>query len=863
MIQASVHDISFWKKQRAREALLVTSSLFCLAGIEPAFAQNVSADADETESSDTVGERPTSGLLGEIIVTAQKRSESSQKVPVSINAFSTEQLESLGRVNVDTVAQLVPGFTVAPSFRGPPIYTLRGVGFNTPNLSASSPVGVYVDEIAYPYPVMTEGLAFDLERVEVLKGPQGTLYGRNTTGGLVNYIARKPSDTPQGYVRFSLGNYQSYGAEGAISGEIAPNLSARLAFKLDKADKGWQVSITRGDRRGEIDKFSSRFSLLWEPTTDFDISLTGTWWRDNSETTVGQSIEVYPKGFGGDTSNAAWIAGIAALGISQEQILGQAFTPTNASQANWVVNDIDWGGTVGGQNFIRPGLGTHKDNDLWSLASRINWAFADTLTLTALTSYAEYGQDQPIDVAGWEFENALGRGIGSIKSFQQEVRIAGDMDRLNWIFGGFYGRDTIRVRDRSWGATISSLVGALRPLGAQFVAAAGGTVAEQEDALWGFRDWVNVDDQRVSTWSIFAQGDYDLTDRLKLTLGLRYTEDKIRSAGCSRDRGDNSIAATWNAFFNGIGIPANVPPGGCVTYLDDIEPAFLSRQDADPSNDLPFPGQGLVRKRLSEDNLAGRIALAFEASDSLLVYASATRGFKSGTVPAIDSNVGTQRDPVSQEELRAYEVGIKSRPMPGMILNAAGFYYDYRDKQVFGAVPDIIYGFLTRLVNIPKSSIYGAEFEASGEVIDDLTLRFAGTYLHSEIDEYTGFDQLGNVRVFDGNSFTFTPTWQLSGTASYRFDVSNSWDGRASLTGRYSSSQKADLQDDPRFRIDAYSVFDGNLNFMSSDGKYEIDFFIRNMFDKYYWNSVQTDQDSITRYAGMPRTYGAAVQVNF
>lgn len=801
--------------------------------------------------------------LGEIVVTAQKRAETSQKVPLAINAFGGEQLKQLGDVNVNTVAQLVPGFTVAPSFRGPQIYTLRGVGFNTPNLSASSPVGVYLDEVAYPYPVMTDGIAFDLERVEVLKGPQGTLYGRNTTGGLVNYIAKKPSQQEEGYVRASVGNYKSYGVEGAIAGGLSSTLSARLAFKLDKADEGWQISRTRGDRRGQIDKFSGRLSLLWEPSPDFSDQLTGTWWRDNSETTVGQSIAVYPKVFGGDTNNPAWIAGLNAIGLTRNQIVGQAFTPSNASQANWVVSDINWGGTVGGQNFTRPQLGTHKNNDLWSIANRLTYNLNPDVAVTALTSYARYTQNQPIDVAGWEYENALGRGVGKIESFQQELRLSGHTDKANWIVGGFYGHDKISVRDRSWGATISSLIGALRPLGSQFVAAAGGSLAAQQDALWGFRDWVNDDDQTVKTWSVFAQGDYSLTDKLKMTAGLRYTKDSIRSAGCSRDQGDNSIAATWNAFFNGLGIPANVAPGGCVTYLGDIAPAFLSRQDADPTNDLPYPGQGLVQKRLSQHNLAGRLALSYEANPGLMLYASATRGFKSGTVPDIDSNVATQRDPVSQEEIRAYEGGFKSKPLPGLIANASVFYYDYRNKQVFGAVPDIIYGYLTRLVNVPKSRIYGAEFEISGQMTNDLSLRFAGTYLNSKIDKYTGFDALGNVRNFDGTNFTFTPSWQLSGTASYRFDAGSNWTGRASITGRYSSRQKADLYNNPLFVIRPYAVFDANIILMSRSNRYEIELFGRNIFNKYYWTSVQTDQDSITRYAGMPRTYGAAVRVNF
>lgn len=868
MISFYDNSISFAKGGKAcRSAVSSIALTVAIAASGAASAQVAEPPAQQTQAqaeAPAPQEQSGSSFLGDIVVTAQKRSESSQKIPLSVAAFSGNDLQRLGVTNVAAIATLVPGFTVAPSYRGPPIYTLRGVGFNTPNLSASSPVGVYVDEVAYPYPVMTEGLSFDLERVEVLKGPQGTLYGRNTTGGLINNIARKPTFEEEGYVRVSVGNYETYGVEGAIGGGLSQNLAARLSFKLDKSDKGWQESITRpGDTRGRVDKMAMRLGVLWQPTDTLDVNLTGTWWRDNSETTVGQSIAVYPKTYKGDTNNPQWIAGLNALGLTRDQIVGQAFNPTKGSQANWVVNDIDWGGTVGGKNFIKPRLDTRKNNELISGAARIGWEFAENYNLTLLTSYSKYSQNQPIDTAGWDIENALGRGIGEIKSFQQEVRISGDTSRLKWIVGGFFGDDRITVRDQSWGATINSLIGALRPLGAAYLAGQGASLAAQEDARWGFRDWVNTTDQHVQTYSVYGQGDYEISNGLKLTAGLRWTRDKVNSSGCSRDRGDNSFAATWNAFFTAIGVPTNVAPGGCATYLSDIEAPFLSRQDADPSNDLPYPGQGLVHQRLSEDNLAGRLALSYQIDPSALVYASATRGFKSGGVPTVDANVGTQLNPVKQEELRAYEIGFKTKPVAATTFNVAAFYYDYRNKQVFGAVSDIIYGYLSRLVNIPKSEIYGAEFELASEPVRDLSVRFAGTYLHSKIKQYTGFDAVGNIVKFDGTSFTFTPELQLSGLVSYRMDVTNDWESRISVNGRYSSSQKGDLANNPLFYIKPFTVFDGNINFASKDKKYEIEFFMKNVFNKYYWNSVQTDQDSITRFAGMPRTFGAAFRVNF
>ena len=172
------------------------------------------------------------------------------------------------------LTNIVPGFTVANSDLNTPVYTLRGVGFNTPNLSSASPVGVYVDEASFPYPYMGNGLIHDLERVEVLKGPQGTLYGRNTTGGLVNFITNRPTDEFEASITARVGNYESYGIDGFVSGPISDSWGARLAFSTLNANKGWQESVSRpGDRNGEKDRVSGRLLLDFDPSDRFSANL--------------------------------------------------------------------------------------------------------------------------------------------------------------------------------------------------------------------------------------------------------------------------------------------------------------------------------------------------------------------------------------------------------------------------------------------------------------------------------------------------------------------------------------------------------------------------------------------------------------
>lgn len=838
--------ISFSSRIHLARKLMKIGLMATVFPTTTAFAQTV--DGNNSNIQNVAEETP----FGDIVVTAQKRDQRTQDVGIAITAFGGDQLRSLGVIDVKDVATLVPGFTVAQSFRGPPIYTLRGVGFNTPNMSTSSPVGVYLDEVAYPYPIMTQGLSLDLARVEVLKGPQGTLYGRNTTGGLINSIGRKPTSEQSGEVRLSYGSYESYGVEGFLNGGIAPNLNARLAFNVQRADKGWQVSVTHGQRLGEVDKAAARLSLGWEPSASTKFLLTANWWRDRSDTQAGQSIAAFPRGliaFLGLTTPAQWQAAAPGLGLPP-QIFTQSFTPTNASQANWVVENLPWGGSNGGgRNFTPAPLDFRKNNELLSFALRGEIGITDSIKVTSLTSYSHFTRNEGYDSGGWDVENLIGLGQGFIKSFSQELRLNGDSDRFHWVAGAFFARDKIRENDKSWGATLST-VALVRTFG-QLTAPPGTTTAQLEDIKWGFRDWENLINQTITSKALFGQVEYKLTDKLNLTAGLRFTNDRAEFSGCSKDQGDNSIAATWNAFFNNATpFGANVKPGGCVTYLAALVPF---------GNNV----QGVVKKVLDENNLSGRIALDYRLNDDVLLYASAARGFKSGAFPNVNANVAPQYDPAKQEEVRAYEAGIKTSLARGTIVNASIFYYDYRGKQLFVNTPDPIYVTLNSIKNIPKSHIFGVEGEFSVPLAKGLDARVTATYLDAKIDNYSGFNDFGQARNFAGASFPFTPKFQLNSTLTYGFEVGSNLNARLTANGRYSSSARGDLEGDPLFKIDSYALFDANLAIMTNDDKYQIDMFVRNIGNKYYWTSVQLPLDSIIRYAGMPRTWGVSLKAKF
>lgn len=263
-----------------RTASLLGTALGLLLAT-PALAQNA-ADGTATADDDA------------IIVTAQRRGESLNSVPMAVQAVDAETLKDLRVTDVRDLTTVAPSFTVSQSYQGVPTYTLRGIGFNTINLSSTSTVGTYVDEVAYAYPIMNTGPIMDLERVEVLKGPQGTLYGRNTTAGLINFITGKPTAQFKGSLTADLGNYETYNIGGYLSGPLADGISARIAFRSENSDEGWQISNSRGERLGKVRKYGVRGSLAIDPTDGTHIDISVVWWRNKSDTVAGQGIGFTP-----------------------------------------------------------------------------------------------------------------------------------------------------------------------------------------------------------------------------------------------------------------------------------------------------------------------------------------------------------------------------------------------------------------------------------------------------------------------------------------------------------------------------------------------------------------------------------------
>jgi len=776
------------------------------------------------------------GALEEIVVTAQRRAESINDVGMSIQAIDAESLEALRVTSVRDLTTIVPSFTVSQSYQGVPTYTLRGIGFNTINLSATSTVGTYVDEVAYAYPIMNTGPLMDLERVEVLKGPQGTLYGRNTTAGLINFITAKPTDDFQAGATAEVGNYETYNINGFISGPLTETISARLALSSQNSGEGWQESNSRSERLGEIKKNGARLSLAFDPGESTHIDFSATYWRNETDTVAGQGIGFTP---------ATAASPFNAPGLVNYVAGNQPREATNADWAPEAVRGANIGTGLGFQGPLR------EDNPFTGLKLRLDQNLSETVRLVSLTSYNDFERDALSDWSGVPYEILLQHTTGTIESIAEDLHIEGGDDSMHWLVGGYYANDKIVDGNRTLlgqnaNVTLIRTVG--QPLLATPFNCCGYTSTDLSQA---FRSYEDIGHIETNTWSVFANGDWRLNEALRLNAGVRYTEDEQKYHGCSRD-------------FNGNMLP-NVNVVNRALYLQTygVFAAPISQGQCNTFD--PTTGTfGEVRSTLDEDNLAWRVSLDWNVADQTLMYLSASRGAKAGTTPINAANLARQNAPVKQELLTAYELGLKSTLAQNRVqLNLSGFVYDYQDKQISTYFADPIYTALARLDNVPKSAAYGVEGELTWSPSRSLTLAASALWLHTEIQDYIGTNAAGQPQNFDGAEFIYSPEFQGSLSVIFDHEITDALGLQVTLNTRYQSESNTIFEDLPLYALPSYGLVNASIGLHGRDDRWSVTLWGRNLADEYSWSAVASNANVVVRFPNPPLTYGATLGFKF
>jgi iron complex outermembrane receptor protein len=782
----------------------------------------------------------SSQAIEEIIVTAQKREQGANDVGITINAFTGQQLKDFGFKTAEDMAMLTPGLTVnETAATGVPLYTIRGVGYQDYSTAASSTVGLYFDEVALPYTVMSRGLMFDIERVEVLKGPQGDLYGRNTTAGQINFVSKKPTDEFEAGITAGVGSYGTFDVEGFASGSLSDSVRGRVAVRTVQSSEGWQKSTTRDDELGELDTMAIRAMLEFDLGESASLMLNVHYVDDQSENRA-------------NTAYDGTVAGLSEFALPYTPLDQYVFGANAGETPPWYSagdnEAADWTNSYTsvqtGRTFnLRP----QRDNQLAGASATINWDIGD-ITLTSITAFDQFDRIEANDWDGGFYNDSSNINTTDLSVFSQELRLTGGDDALNWIAGVYYSSDEV---DEYYHYFMSdSLFG-------------NGSVA------WGavpfmFSPILELDTkyfQETDAIAAFGHVEWQFTDDWRLTLGARYTSEEREWSGCTYSADDGTLAD-----FNNFAWGTSQVPGSCGTIDDDPNsPTNIGIVFGTPNVDDAFQ---VFTDTIKTDRWMGKVTLDYSVNDDVLLYGTISNGFKSGGFNGANSNGTQQLKPIREEVLTSYELGVKATLAEGTVqLNAAAFFYDYEDKQEQDRAVTFV-GNISGLDNVPKSEISGAELDMQWVPADGWNIHLGVAILDTEITEWMAVDPDLSAwpvtvrRDASGLELAMSPDLQYSVLVAKEWAVGNSSILDAAIDYSFTDSTTGGTQ--PSDATDDYGVANARIGYGSNDGKWRVLLWGRNITDEYYYPAAyQGGNGPFVRVNGMPRTWGVSLDYKF
>jgi iron complex outermembrane recepter protein len=751
---------AWWKRRRAMNSLYLAALLTTSAAITSAAA---SAQETATARPDQRNIAVELTSLDEIIVTAQKRTESLQDVPLAISALSGDTMSDRGITDVASLAQAVPSLTFG-SYGGQARIAIRGIGFDTINPGGEGRVAYHLNGVYLSHPAATIGTFFDVERVEVLRGPQGTLYGRNATGGSINVIPRGPSDEFEGYLTLGYGNYDAITTEGAVGGPIANGVAFRVGFMTEDHD-GYGRNIITGTRIDNTKRRGARGMLSFRLGDSAKLDLSADYFNEN------------------DRNYGNHFLGRANPNVTPTGLLVGGIVPTDRRE---IANDFD----------------PKNDRTFWGLSARLAVEFGD-VTLTSITGYRnnDYSLLTDLDATSAPISRFVFAEKGD--HFSQELQLAGEFGRLSFLVGGYYFQEKV---DGNVSIPFNRLVIGLPSLMVQGYAVQG--------------------DLRTKAIAGFGQASYTLTDKLKATLGLRYSWER------------HSIA---DQFQFDVGRP--FVPGA------------------------PIIPAATRNARRSENAFAPKFGLEFTPRKDLLYYVSVSKGFKSGGYnlgDIVDPNTGLTNNGFTPETLWSYDAGFRGSFAGGLIdLNANAFYYDYKNLQVSKVVLSTVI-----IENAASSQIYGLEAQAIVRPLPGLQLEVTPTWLNGRYKDFRSANPADPFNptpvVLDGKQITQSPELALNLAAQYTMDVGA---GRFRLRGEmafqdrifFTPFNERDVSRAPNTMFNAFATY--------TTDSWELSLFARNLTNRTVIANALVNSGliglPITGTLYPPRTYGIKVGYRF
>lgn len=885
----------------ARFTLLAGAAALALPGI--AHAQDAEAQAEAQEQVDSDGDNvedaADSGTGNEIIVTATKREQTLQETPVAVSVTTAETIERAQIRDVSDLASVVPSLRVSQSqSQVATTYSIRGFGTSGNNIGYEPSVAMFVDGVYRSRAIAQISDLPDIQRVEVLRGPQSTLFGKNASAGVISIVTKEPSFDFGGSIEASYGNYDAMVAKGYVTGPIGDAMAFSVAGGINKRD-GYVTNLFNGDDLNNRDRWFTRGQLLFEPSDTIKFRLIGDYDEINEKCCAAFNLQRSPFGF----TNAV-------------EAVGGRINPTPFDpDADVVYTDVvpfsnvrNWG--ISGQGDIEFGA----------------------VTLTSITGYRDTMFDADQDVDFTSARLATGANIGQVrlKTFTEELRLASDFDGpLNFLVGAYYFKEKAKSADQIiYGADFRGYAGAilsqLAPgttvggLEAQFGALTGQNFAGRFFAAG--QGFFNEMEQDNEAYSLFGNVDFEISDALVLTLGANYTHDAkdVVTNSTSTDVFSGlNLPAIRNTAFN-FGVAQGVAtvlgnPGG-ITLATPAQIQAVASGAFGPLaqaayNNLVLPGAAAAANpilgltalqflppfqncpnavedcRTRDDDWSWTARLAYEISPTLNTYVSWSTGYKAPSFnlsrnsrpTAIDraalitqglavTNLDAGLRFAAAENSEVYELGLKGN-WGLAAANLTVFQQSIKNFQT-----NVFTGTGFAIGNAEKQSTFGVEFDGYVRPIDQLTFSLAMTYLDPKYDVYTG-SQFGDI---SGTGIVNIP--KLSAVFGTQWD--QELGNGDNIIARADFSYQAPIQvaegllqfGNVAANLAAARPFRSEVNELNASLTYamemglELTVWGRNLLNDRNITGIfdSTAQNgSVSGYTNTPRTYGVAARFRF
>jgi len=769
----------------------------------------------------TLAQTPVSHEIEEVVVNAQKREQRLQDVPIVVTALSERVLADAGVRDIKDLTILTAGLSVSSnSNETATTARIRGIGTLGENPGLESSVGVVIDGVYRP----RNGVALtdlgEIKQVEVLKGPQGTLFGVNTSAGVINVMTTSPSFERRGRLEFTAGDYGARGVSASYNGTLVENSLAGSIFVARRVREGLNSTRVGGGPRSlredqNQDYGTVRGQLLFLPTSEINLRLIADYTKRDEDCCAGVQVAVGPTG-----------ALVDAL-APDEGLMRPSRPYDRVTYSN---------------------RGTRQKITDKGFSAELN-ATTPLGELTSITAWRDWTND-----VGWDVDfstaDILWRddkgGYGSgFETFSQELRLAGDNGGLHWLLGGIYIDEALNRRDEilygsGYEAYASLLLsgGSNPALVSQLTGLAPGQSFPVNE---GYNDVYRQDSKVLA---FFTHNTYDLSQKLALTVGARYTQqEKDLEILQKNSAGNVGCGAALQRMAAGAIIPPPLLGLLCIAWAN---PAFANRQ---------------AQQSLSEDAVTGTVNLAYRWTDEVMTYGSYARGFKSGGFNLERQTTGLTPDlstAFRPETVDSYELGLKSRLFDRtLVLNTTAFWQRYEDFQLSNFTGT---GFVVR--SAPEIISQGVDVDMTwSSPVPGLKFQGGVTYAKTDFGDEAvpGLPKLRNVQV------PFAPRWSTSVASSYERDLGNNIDLRISLTAKYSSSYNTGVDLSPVKEQESFWLANVRAVVAKKDS-WAVEIWSQNLFDQNYTQvkyDVPVQGGTVNAWLGAPRTSGVTLRYNF